>query len=63
MSDRQAFWGVYLLDNTDNDDFICLCKDEATAQTVAEFMTTQEWSYEVRHVEIVANVDLNLEDY
>lgn len=61
MSDRMEFWAIW---DEENEETICLCKTEDRALEIIPVLQGQwEETLEIKHVEIIADVDLRWGDY
>lgn len=70
MSNRQSFWEIYVVENKEQDDAgdgICLCTNEDKAEALLpilqDFATYNNGTLAIRHIEIIADVDLNFGNY
>lgn len=66
MSGRMEFWSVYQIEEDGEETRICLAEDNVHAKQVENALTAHADAgekYEIRHEEIVADVDLNIREY
>lgn len=64
MSGRMEVWSIYHIVGS-SEDRLCMCEDEDTAAQVVKALRAHDVNgeYEVRHDEIVANVDLEVKEW